>query len=360
MVHNRLIWTIVPAVISIAAGTYLSVSYFGNLKDKKDTIQDIYGTIESVDTLGELFQMRDTILVYCQLKYTSKKHARFDYENRCQKELLQKLQTRGDVIKEKIIREIDNLPHNKQIKAIMDAHTVLLAGENARGEGVLFSTDNISWARKELKKKADQWVLNELKRLKNYSGDKSKKAVMAFKALLRSFETASGSEGRYVSNNILRQAKTEIAKIEKNNAPQGTRPKEASSRDNVVLADKFEANINLPQTFNNQESQTGLDTDSDIQNLNVLASVLYGRWKSLDTNNFFFELHTDNSCVIENETDTDSVCRWSIQLDGNVYVLSVLRGSTNEATNYIILSNNKHELELLNVPTGEHIFLRRD
>lgn len=137
------------------AGRSISDHANGNAKGEEGRIdEELKSAIAEAPDMGTLLKLRSLILVYC-----SNKHAGdYEAETKCRNQFMDEFKKRGDELKEKLFAEIDpNDTSGNTYKKMEQLRSLLLAGQNARGEGEWFSTDNINKVMNGLKQKMQQW-----------------------------------------------------------------------------------------------------------------------------------------------------------------------------------------------------------
>ncbi len=184
---------------------------FNILEENSNEKEKILQNIKEAKGIWDLFNLQNSINFYCQKVYDKTKD--FKKEQECKKELYKELRVSWDKIKEELILSISNMKGWNKFNKIYQLHAILNAWENAYGEWVLFSTDNIAWAHSELKKMADERLLSQVEDLSSLSWEELVKKSKDLLVLIKAFETASWAEGIYLSNHVIKEAKDRIGNL---------------------------------------------------------------------------------------------------------------------------------------------------
>lgn len=133
-------------------------------KKKQQEIENsLKKAIESARSLAELLKIQSLISIYCDTK------AKKDYKKlfACEEKFMKEFKKRGDILKEKLINDIDPEKATPETyQKIISLEALLMAGQNAKGEGEWFSTENIKKVMAQLKEKAKKWFQNALRKMK--------------------------------------------------------------------------------------------------------------------------------------------------------------------------------------------------
>lgn len=190
-----------------------NINNYENLSEKEKNLiikrKEIETAIKDANNMVDVIKLQSKIQLFCQENYPS----HIESEEKCKNNLMLKLRQKGDKAKEKAVAEVDN--STDKIARIMELLALLKAGESASGKGILFSTKNITWARAELKKKADLWLANQVDLIGGLKGDALQEKIKQLQALINAFKTASGSEGKMFSNKAIKEVEKKLQLIKK-------------------------------------------------------------------------------------------------------------------------------------------------
>ena len=123
---------------------------------------DLEKAIAQAQDIGDILKLQSMILFWCSEKNQNNHEA----EEKCRQDLMAKLRTQGDIIKEKMLAAINEKDISIEMyKKIIALRSILMVGTSARDEGILFSTENIKKVQAALKDKAQKWFKNKLNNL---------------------------------------------------------------------------------------------------------------------------------------------------------------------------------------------------
>lgn len=112
----------------------------------------------NANNIADLTKLRSMMMWYCSNEYGIS-----DAEHECRARMMAEFKKRGDVLKHKLLDAIDPSDGSADtFQKMRNLYAILMAGENASGEGVWFSTDNIKQVRAQLRAKAKEWMQNAL------------------------------------------------------------------------------------------------------------------------------------------------------------------------------------------------------
>ncbi len=112
----------------------------------------------NANNISDLIKLRSMMMWYCNNEYG------ISYaEHECRERMMAEFKKRGDVLKHKLLDAIDPSSGSADTFLKMRSlYVILMAGKNASGEGVWFSTDNIKEVREKLRVKAKEWMKHAL------------------------------------------------------------------------------------------------------------------------------------------------------------------------------------------------------
>lgn len=275
--------------------------------------EEIKKDIRNAETISDILEMQLVIQLFCQKKNIGD----FGYqdEEKCKKDLMEEIKEAGDNIKEILVKEVEQALDEEKISKIIELRAILSAGENASGEGVLFSTDNIAWAREKLKKEADAWLLRQINNLSSLTGDELKKRIEELKALMKAFETASGEEGEFFSNDVVKKARGQLEKTSKSKTKTPTGQEVLS----LIIETNFEKSFNA-----NEIPEEIIEPILEI-NIEEIENLMIGKWNSFDDAKSTV-FYNDNFTVV-NIYDEQEVSEgtWTLKIvDGYEILLTVI------------------------------------
>ena len=301
--------------------------------------EEIKKDIRNAETISDILEMQLVIQLFCQKKNIGD----FGYqdEEKCKKDLMEEIKEAGDNIKEILVKEVEQASDEEKISKIIELRAILSAGENASGEGVLFSTDNIAWAREKLKKEADAWLLRQINNLSSLTGDELKKRIEELKALMKAFETASGEEGEFFSNDVVKKARGQLEKTSKSKTKTPTGQEVLS----LIIETNFEKSFNA-----NEIPEEIIEPILEI-NIEEIENLMIGKWNSFDDAKSTV-FYNDNFTVV-NIYDGQEVSEgtWILKsVDGHEILLIVI--IQEEEHLYSVTDITPDNLELIHLNRG--------
>ena len=301
--------------------------------------EEIKKDIRNAETISDILEMQLAIQLFCQKKNVGD----FGHqdEEKCKKDLMEEIKEAGDNIKEILVKEVEQASDEEKISKIIELRAILSAGENASGEGVLFSTDNIAWAREKLKKEADAWLLRQINNLSSLTGDELKKRIEELKALMKAFETASGEEGEFFSNDVVKKARGQLEKTSKSKTKTPTGQEVLS----LIIETNFEKSFNA-----NEIPEEIIEPILEI-NIEEIENLMIGKWNSFDDAKSTV-FYNDNFTVV-NIYDGQEVSEgtWILKsVDGHEILLIVI--IQEEEHLYSVTDITPDNLELIHLNRG--------
>ena len=307
--------------------------------------EEIKKDIRNAETISDILEMQLVIQLFCQKKNIGD----FGYqdEEKCKKDLMEEIKEAGDNIKEILVKEVEQASDEEKISKIIELRAILSAGENASGEGVLFSTDNIAWAREKLKKEADAWLLRQINNLSSLTGDELKKRIEELKALMKAFETASGEEGEFFSNDVIKKARGQLEKTSTSTSTPTLKTKTSTGQEvlSLIIETNFEKSLNA-----NEIPEEIIEPIFEI-NIEEIENLMIGKWNSFDDAKSTV-FYNDNFTVV-NIYDEQEVSEgtWTLKIvDGHEILLTVI--IQEEEYLYSVADITPDNLELIHLNRG--------
>ncbi len=391
---------IILILLVISFGTIMLINSKLENKNQSTTNEfinekELRHEIENIQNLSNLLKADRDIGIYCQDIYLKKSLEPKD----CREYFWKKLRVKGDLIKEQEIKKIKELDCLKlsdyKVKKIFDFYGILSFGENYKSEGRIFSTNNIKWARKELKKMMGQCLIKQAQYLNKFTGDKYRYEREQILILLKTFETYDNSESQYISlsdiakikaiiNNLNKQKKAKITKIHrKQNLDEVAfvddfRTEEEKLKDIYKVVDDTDSNVknnSVDSRENNKKNEPNEKNNikKDIlENDNINDNLVYGlelerlqyknkivgRWISDDDPRYLIQFNPDFTVSEYYDNNLSDEGTWNFLLMGDKYIL--VKEIDNLKSKYEVVNLDNITLSLVYLDRGNLLLFHKE